>query len=373
MRDTVDTFDLPAAEKKRAPRAGAAPAALVQRASISAAQAALAARIGQGCSTRLAALPDNAQFCLAMGDDEAPDWKKSVLVSGPFGVLEIAEGARLLLGLCGVDIDAGSGPVATPWLQAAALGRLKGTPLATAEQISRGNLPDPAGAIVLRLILRTDGHVVTTHARGAASVWLDLLARATWQQVCAPSAALDNTRLQFPVLVARHALPAAQCRRLCSGDIIVPATPLFDCAGNGSLRFGGALARIAYFSPNTLEITAMESAFDNDDYEDQYADDFQPDHASPAGSLPETGAGRGGPLNDEALDRIPVNLEFMLGRVRLSLGELRRLKDGSLLQLEEGSPASISILSSGQVVGQGEVVDIGGKLGIRLVQWGFPC
>lgn len=73
------------------------------------------------------------------------------------------------------------------------------------------------------------------------------------------------------------------------------------------------------------------------------------------------------------LDCVPVTLSFELGKVCLPLSEVRTLGPGAIAQFSGGSPASIAIVSAGQTLGRGEIVDVEGRLGIRITQWGTPC
>lgn len=73
------------------------------------------------------------------------------------------------------------------------------------------------------------------------------------------------------------------------------------------------------------------------------------------------------------LDDIPVSLSFELGRVSLPLDEVRTLGPGVVLLLDGGSPASLAIVAGGRTLGRGEVVDVEGRLGVRLTEWGTQC
>lgn len=72
------------------------------------------------------------------------------------------------------------------------------------------------------------------------------------------------------------------------------------------------------------------------------------------------------------LDSVPVTLSFELGKVSLLLADARTLGRGAVLQFTGGSPASVAIVSGGQTLGRGEIVDVAGQLGIRVTQWRTP-
>ena len=75
------------------------------------------------------------------------------------------------------------------------------------------------------------------------------------------------------------------------------------------------------------------------------------------------------PDADSDLDEVAITLAFELGTVSLQLGEVRTLGRGAVLQLSEGSPASVAIVAGGRTLGRGEIVDVEGQLGIRVTQW----
>ncbi|MHC5232475.1 type III secretion system cytoplasmic ring protein SctQ [Brucella sp. LJL56] len=64
---------------------------------------------------------------------------------------------------------------------------------------------------------------------------------------------------------------------------------------------------------------------------------------------------------------IPVTLVFEAGRVALPLAEVQRLDAGALITLDAPVDNGVSIFASGKRVGRGELVKLGEKLGIRVV------
>ncbi|MFC4275306.1 type III secretion system cytoplasmic ring protein SctQ [Achromobacter aloeverae] len=69
-----------------------------------------------------------------------------------------------------------------------------------------------------------------------------------------------------------------------------------------------------------------------------------------------------------ALDAIPVRLGFDLGARGMPLGEVRRLRPGQTLVLDrEVAAAPVAIRANGRCIGHGELVDIDGRLGVRII------
>jgi type III secretion protein Q len=78
-----------------------------------------------------------------------------------------------------------------------------------------------------------------------------------------------------------------------------------------------------------------------------------------------------GMQDDDAIgdpDDLPVKLAFDVGRLDVSLGELRRLDAGSLLELHGSADELVRISANGRLVGQGALVDINGAVGVRIVR-----
>ena len=75
-----------------------------------------------------------------------------------------------------------------------------------------------------------------------------------------------------------------------------------------------------------------------------------PDDAAPA-------------VND--LDEIPVRLVFEAARLELSLGALRQLGAGSVLDVDT-VPGTVRILVNGRRIGDGELVSVDGRAGVRI-------
>ena len=73
---------------------------------------------------------------------------------------------------------------------------------------------------------------------------------------------------------------------------------------------------------------------------------------------------------DAATRSLPVLVEFELGRLEMTLGELAGLQPGYVFPLPafvEG--ANVTIRANGRACGRGELVAVGDTLGVRLVSW----
>jgi len=76
--------------------------------------------------------------------------------------------------------------------------------------------------------------------------------------------------------------------------------------------------------------------------------------------------GAGDELSLQQLSDVPIPVTVELGRVRLTLGDLCRLKAGALLELDRESHEPADILVNGKIVAHGEIVTIDGRYGVRI-------
>lgn len=81
----------------------------------------------------------------------------------------------------------------------------------------------------------------------------------------------------------------------------------------------------------------------------------QPDPAAPASSRDL------GMLAD-----VPLQVEVVVGRVRLPLRDLLSLAPGMVVELDRRADAPVDVMVNGRLVAQGEVVVVGEEYGVRI-------
>ena len=74
-----------------------------------------------------------------------------------------------------------------------------------------------------------------------------------------------------------------------------------------------------------------------------------------------------GGRNYRLLADIPLRLSVEVGSTSLKLAELMDLNEGSVVELDRQANEMLDILVNGTLVARGEVVTVGGKFGIRVV------
>ena len=326
---------------------------------------------------------------LAGGD--TPDRGSWLTLHTAAGVIWIEDGARLLMGLTGIDPAAvpqrdGHWPV---WLAAALAGRLQGTPLASLRALEENPGGQKASGMRLHLTLQQGTHAIHVVACAEPAIWNGLIGTAGHQSLYMPLAAWLPLTLKMPVLLARHHLPLRAFRALAAGDIVLPDDPRFKHDGSGFLQLGMRRWRVQYQAPQCLKILAEENSLDIDTMDDTLNTEVTDataavtDSAAEAASeLPlenaseKTHRGTQESTPEEVtsvLSGINVTVSFELGRLSLSLEQIRTLGPHSLLALHGAAPDSIAIFCGAVQVGRGEVVALDDKLGIRITHWSGAC
>ena len=341
------------------------------------AHAALTRRVGNGLVQSLP-MPGASLTLQLAGNSSA--WSAPLVLAGAGGVIEISQGARLLQALTGIDLNAApddAGATYPEWLAAAVLGRLAGTPLAMFNRLLPGT-PGMPTASKLQLSLRQQQHALAFEARADAAVWGQLLQVGQWTPLRTATTQYAALALCEPVVLGRHRLPAARARQLDVGDIVLPDTLYFAVDGSGALSLAGRFWQARFHRPGSVQLIALENRLETElaMQHPQFASPDQDENAASTQHQQHEHAGmpaQAAAMEDDALDDVPLQLSFELGRVSLSLAEIRALGPHSILGLHDGKPDSIAIVCGGRTVGRGEAVDVDGALGVRITQWGGPC
>lgn len=69
------------------------------------------------------------------------------------------------------------------------------------------------------------------------------------------------------------------------------------------------------------------------------------------------------------IDALPVHLTVEVGRVRMSIAELRKLAPGNMLELGVTPEQGVDLLVNGKKMGRGELIRMGETLGIRILSF----
>lgn len=93
------------------------------------------------------------------------------------------------------------------------------------------------------------------------------------------------------------------------------------------------------------------------------ASQYQPDElkGEPAGK-----AARGTDVNLDLVLDVPVNVSLRVGSTDISIRDLVRLVEGSVIALDQESTEPMDVLVNGMLIAHGEIVIVDDKFGVRL-------
>jgi type III secretion protein Q len=178
------------------------------------------------------------------------------------------------------------------------------------------------------------------HAEPAA---LDALAALAARVPAQPTGSADTLPVTVSVAIARAPLSLSTLRAVGVGDVIwVPLAPGDRSQGPCELWAGPHLVARATRNQQSFRVSAMKPP------------------AEPAAKTPA------GPVK---VDDLPVPVLFDVGQLDLTVGQLKSVAEGYTFELPATPPRLVAIRVNGREIGQGELVEIGEKVGVRVVQW----
>lgn len=304
------------------------------------------------------------------------------------GVFTLDEpGAVLsLFGECPVVLPAEPGPDDT-WFWSLFQQTLS-EPLRLAFGFLKPTAEPAVPGIACRLDMRLGAARVTSHLQMPGSVLLGLLRAAPWQRRTAPG--IDGFALHVPLELGRLALAAGQLAALRPGDVLVPETAMFDSSGQGLIRLGRHCLQVRVHSRAAplrltllaLEETVMSTTADTDiltpDWDDtaRYEPEAQAPEAADQPALDYAAAEtEEAPMMEpaaadlpERFDDLPLALTIRCGHLSLTLGELRNLAPGAVLQVQGVTPGTAALFYGERALAHGELVEVDGRLGLQIAR-----
>ena len=85
------------------------------------------------------------------------------------------------------------------------------------------------------------------------------------------------------------------------------------------------------------------------------------------------GTGNGGNPNLDVILDVPVTLSLEVGRAQMSVGNLLRLGQGAVVELDRNAGEPLDVFVNGALVAHGEIVVVNDKFGIRLTDVVTPA
>lgn len=75
-----------------------------------------------------------------------------------------------------------------------------------------------------------------------------------------------------------------------------------------------------------------------------------------------------GTVNDNFIGDIPVELIVELGRKKMLLRDIAKLKTDDIVDLEQTIEAPLDIVVGGKLLARGELVLVNGRIGLRIIE-----
>ena len=183
-----------------------------------------------------------------------------------------------------------------------------------------------------------------------------------------PAAEPGDCPLTARLEVGTMTLTPAELRSLCPGDILFPDDYFpkslggprlgLNLAGGGRLLFSGRARGRAFTLGGWRIMNDLENDFDNPE---------NPAETTEGAETSESGE----TLPDEVVDGLAVPVLLELDSMALSLADIRALKPGYVLETKKGLDSPVTIRAAGRVVGTGELLDVAGRVGVRIKKFNF--
>ncbi|WP_253493199.1 FliM/FliN family flagellar motor switch protein [Pseudomonas sp. S3E17] len=310
-------------------------------------------RLGRGLRLAFQVAGEDGELRLEPG--RAPAGAKAFCFETVCGVLALAEAGPLLslLGECPVTL-APSGNDPESWFWALFQHHLSPQVSALLGDIRLLETDRPKG-FGCRLSVTLGASRVVGYLWLAPETFLALCDAGPWRTTAGPM----STRFQLAIAVTlgRLQLPIAQARSLRTGDVLVLEQTFFQAQGSGYIQVGkqrlhgciddatGALC---------LTLTSIEDTSMDEDFAAPHYSEYE----------------EGEPVEDvfghEPFDELSMALNVRCGTLNLTLGELRNLAPGSVLGIAGYAPGMAGLYYGDRPIGQGQLVEVDGRLGLQL-------
>ncbi|WP_248749022.1 FliM/FliN family flagellar motor switch protein [Pseudomonas sp. MWU15-20650] len=189
----------------------------------------------------------------------------------------------------------------------------------------------------------------------SAESFLALCEAGQWRSIAAPLP--DHFQLAIAVTLGHVQLTIAQICSLQVGDVLVLEQALFQAQGAGFVQVGRQRLH-GDIDDDTRALYLTLTAIEDISVDDNFA------------APPYSEDGEGEPVADvfghEPFDELSMALNIRCGTLNLTLGELRNIGPGSVLGITGYAPGMAGLYYGDRPIGQGQLVEIDGRLGLQL-------
>jgi type III secretion protein Q len=310
-------------------------------------------RLGRGLRLPFQVAGQDGELLLEPG--RAPDGGQAVCFETECGVLALAEAGPLLslLGECPVTL-AQSGNDPESWFWALYQHHMSPQVRALLGYVRLLETDRPKG-FGCRVNVTLGSSQIEGYMWLAPESFLALCEAGPWR---ATAAALPASfHLAIAVTLGRVPLQIAQARNLRTGDVLLLGPSFFSVRGNGYVQLGGQRLHGCIdddTGPLCLTLTSIEDTSVDEDF-------AVPHHSGPEDDKPVEDV-----FGPEPFDELSMALNVRCGTLSLTLGELRNLSPGTVLGIAGYVPGMAGLFYGDRPIGEGQLVEVDGRLGLQL-------
>jgi flagellar motor switch/type III secretory pathway protein FliN len=160
-------------------------------------------------------------------------------------------------------------------------------------------------------------------------------------------------------------IDAEEFGRLESNDILLPDRCIFDHSTKSVLvRLADGPCWLGNIEGDTITITAAREIPMGNEIDEQKKTGGSADNDEKAFEDQNSKE----LLADAVIDGLHINLVFEVGRRKVTLQELKKIRPGYTFDLAMPLDRSISVVANGKIVGKGTLVQIDHRIGVRLME-----
>lgn len=221
--------------------------------------------------------------------------------------------------------------------------------LSDASRAGQDSGMDVARGAVLTLVGR-DGTRHSLQLRASASTLLGWVSEGGWRALPPPppSPPITSIGLVCGLHVGRERLPLSSIRSLRHGDAIWIPSATGDGHASLCLIAGSQIVHLGQVDSFSCEFQGWGPLGVANSNRHQ---------AFPPSTEPRN------------VDALTVDLDFIVGRLSMTVGELSALSKGQIVPLDGLTPAQVRIVAHGTELGRGHLVEIEGRLAVEIDEW----
>lgn len=172
--------------------------------------------------------------------------------------------------------------------------------------------------------------------------------------------------ITLPLVVAELGVTVAEFDSLAIGDVIVLAGMSAADTNQVQLAISPAAGIIARIDGHRLSIERLGKSMSTSDAAP--ATRPAPAAAARPAAAPAAPAAKAPVVPAASVEELPLRIVFDFGDLELTLAELKALVPGQVIDLAREPGSAVRMTVNGRRIGAGEIVEIDGRLGVRITE-----